>query len=421
MSKGYNHLCLEQRKLIEFLLNDNKNFSEIQKILKIDRTTISKEVKRNFTLKFHIKKTACLKYKDCSNTPCNFKRSCYVETPCPILSKPPYVCNACSKKWHCTFTKKYYFADEANNMYLKRVSESKKGVDIKEDQINDIEKIIVPLLKNKKQTINQLFNNHPDILFISKSTFYRYIDLGVLSLCNLDLPKKVKFKPRKNGKNVEEKRDRAIRINRTYNDFNNYIIKYPNSSIVEMDTVEGTKGGKVFLTLFFRKTSLMLIFLLENKTSNEVIKVFNYLKNELGIILFKKIFQVILTDNGNEFSKPLDIELDLNTGNKMCRVFYCDPYCSWQKPNIERNHEFIRIALPKNNDALLNSSFDNLTKEQVKLLENNINNVPRAKLNNETPYSLTVKMWPDLIYKLNIKYIKPDNVDLSDSYLKENL
>ena len=105
----------------------------------------------------------------------------------------------------------------------------------------------------------------------------------------------------------------------------------------------------------------------------------------------------------------------------MCRVFYCDPYCSWQKPNIERNHEFIRIALPKNNDALLNSSFDNLTKEQVKLLENNINNVPRAKLNNETPYSLTVKMWPDLIYKLNIKYIKPDNVDLSDSYLKENL
>ena len=138
MTKVYSHLRLEQRKLIEFLLNDNKNFSEIQKILKIDRTTISKEVKRNFTLKFHIKKTACLKYKDCPNTPCNFKKYCYVETPCPNLSKPPYVCNACSKKWHCTFTKKYYFADEANNMYLKRISESKKGVDIKEEQINDI-------------------------------------------------------------------------------------------------------------------------------------------------------------------------------------------------------------------------------------------------------------------------------------------
>lgn len=83
-----------------------------------------------------------------------------------------------------------------------------------------------------------------------------------------------------------------------------------------MDTVEGIKGGKCFLTLFIRKTSLLLIFLLDKKTIEEVNKVFIYLRKNLGIELYKKIFQVILTDNGSEFLNPIVFERDLETGKK---------------------------------------------------------------------------------------------------------
>jgi len=48
-------------------------------------------------------------------------------------------------------------------------------------------------MKFKKQNVNQVYINHSDILYFSKSTFYRYVDIGVLSLTNADLPKKIKY------------------------------------------------------------------------------------------------------------------------------------------------------------------------------------------------------------------------------------
>ena len=107
-------------------------------------------------------------------------------------------------------------------------------------------------------------------------------------------------------------------MNRKYNkefdffdDFKDFIAINSEASIVEMDTVIGTsggKGGKCFLTMFFRKTNLMLIFLLPYKKREFVNKTFDYLKNLLGKELFKKLFEIILTDNGTEFSDPEYIE-----------------------------------------------------------------------------------------------------------------
>lgn len=74
---------------------------------------------------------------------------------------------------------------------------------------------------------------------------------------------------------------------------------------------------------------------------------------------------------------------------------------------MEKNHEYIRYVLPKR------ISFKNLTKEQVKKLEDNINNIPREILGNKTPYELTKKLYSNLIKKLNAKYIKPDDVTLN--------
>lgn len=173
-----------------------------------------------------------------------------------------------------------------------------------------------------------------------------------------------------------------------------------------MDTVEGTKGGKVFLTLYFRKHNLMLIFLLESKTTDEVNKTFDYLKNKLGKTLFKRLFRIILTDNGSEFFIPDSIER-IN-GKKVINLFYCDPCCSWQKGGIEKNHEYIRYVLPKG------STFNYLTNDDINLLVNHINSTPRGILHNKTPYnSFKDEFGIDILNLLNIDFIKPNDVNHS--------
>ena len=180
-----------------------------------------------------------------------------------------------------------------------------------------------------------------------------------------------------------------------------------------MDTVEGIKGGKVFLTLLIRQSKLMLIYLMENKTMECVEKAFQEIKKKLGNERFKRIFEVILTDNGSEFFNPMSIEKDEETNEIISHVFYCDPGASWQKGALEKNHEYIRYVLPKG------SSFDELTQEKINILMSNINSTSRDTLNGKTPYDATLLILEeDVLEKLGVKKIKADEVNLSPKLLK---
>ncbi|MDO4963841.1 MAG: IS30 family transposase [bacterium] len=396
---NYNHLNKEQRNNIEYLINLNKTFTYISKSINVDRTTISKEIKRNRLIKSNF-------YDPFDKNGINSAIS-----KCDKLLKPPYVCNSCPNKKYCTKHKLYYNAKYAQENSDNILVQSRSGVDISPNIIDEIENTIVPLIKNKNQSINQVYSNHSDVLYFSKTTFYKYVNLGILSLSNLDLPKKVKYKKRRNKVNTNYKRNIALLKNRTYEDYLDFIIKHPKMNVCEMDTVEGIKGQKVFLTILIKDTKFMFIRLLDNKNTKCVNKEIDKLKELLGIKLFSKVFRIILTDNGSEFFDPTHIEIDYNTGNKTCNVFYCKPYSSYQKPNIERNHEYIRRVFPKG------YSLNNLTDIQVQKLETTINNIPRDKFKGKTPYELTKEKYPLLIEKLNYKHIDPDDVTLT----KENI
>lgn len=391
----YNHLFKEQRNTIEYLINLNKSFTYIANAINVDRTTISKEIKRNRFIK--------------SNFYDSFDNKGILSTisKCDILKKPPYVCNSCSNKKYCTNHKLYYNAKLAQQNYEKKLVESRSGVDINPDTIEEIENSIVPLIKDKKQSVNQVYINHSDILYFCKSTFYRYVDFGIFSLSNLDLPKKVKYKKRKSKIDSDYKRKLAILKGRTYEEFLTFVSEHKIMNICEMDTVEGTKGGKVFLTLLIKDTKFMFIRLLDKKNIFSVNKEIDTLKKNLGIKLFSKVFRIVLTDNGNEFLDPLHIEIDYKTGNKTCNVFYCHPYSSFEKASLEHNHEYIRRVFPKS------TTFNNLTKKEVQRLEIIINNIPREKLKGKTPYEATKEKYPLLIEKLNYQYIVPDDVSLT--------
>ncbi len=206
---------------------------------------------------------------------------------------------------------------------------------------------------------------------LDEKTIYNYVDQGLLSTRNIDLPRKVRYRPRKR-KTGNCKVDKRCRIGRTFEDYREFLMGNPDTGVVEMDTLEGTKGGKVLLTLQFTISQLMLAFLRDSNTSRSVIDVFNMLGEILGHETFRHLFPVLLTDNGSEFSNPIKIEFD-ESGNRRTRIFYCDPYSPYQKPRVENNHEFIRRIILKG------KSLDDFTQEAINLMMNHINSYGRRK------------------------------------------
>ena len=403
---NYKQLNKEQRNTIEQLINKGETFTYIGNVIKVDRTTIAKEIKRNRIIRSSY-------FSIYSDTGIN-----RAIKGCDKLSKPPYCCNNCKSKNYCSKYHLYYNATVAQKHYEESLSESRKGIDITNEEIEIINKNIVPLIKNKRQSVNQVYINHPDILYFSKTTFYKYVNEGIILLSNMDLPRKVRYKKRKKKKNKTNKRDNLILKGRTSEDYIIRIDKEKKLNIWQLDTVIGLiSDTKCLMTFLFVETNFMIIRLLEKKDVQNVDLEFTNIKCSLGDELYKETIDIVLTDNGTEFYDPIHIEYNLDTGEKLCSVYYCHPNSPEEKPELEKNHEYIRYVLPKK------TSFKNLTKEDVKRLEDNINNIPRDILGGKTPYELTKEKFPQLIEKLNSKYITPDDVTLnpkdiitSDSY-----
>ena len=229
---------------------------------------------------------------------------------------------------------------------------------------------------------------------------------------NIDLRRKVKYRKRKKPTEASAK-DRSYRIDHNYDDFRKRIEKDPNANVVEMDCVEGSKPGrKVLLTMTFRRTNLVLIFLLSSQTQEEVVRVFNLLEERLGKELFRKLFEIILTDGGSEFAGRAELETSSDKSQRTT-VYYCDPYSFWQKGCCEKNHEYIRYVRKKG------SSFDDLEQSDIDLLANHINSTKRDSLNGHSPFELSQLLLDDrLLTVMNYKAIAPDDVMLTPELLK---
>lgn len=412
------HLTYEERNFIEIGLNNGRNFTHIANDLNKSRTTIMREVQRHKFRKnpggFNNTKNLCKNRHECKKFDCTKKEKCYEEEICLKLTGAPYVCNGCEQKNKCRKIKYYYYSKFANDEYSEKLRVARYGINLSKEEAYDIDTLITPLIKEKHQSISHIYANHPDEISFSRATMYNYVDLGVFSFRNIDLPRKVKYKKRKENEKQRKRRETAIRKGRTYEDFKEYLGKHAECSIVEMDTVEGVKGGKVFLTLLFRQSKFMLIYLMDNKTTECVEETFKNIKEKVGIETFKKVFEVILTDNGSEFFNPMSIEKDEKTEQIISHVFYCNPRSSWQKGAIEKNHEYIRYVLPKG------CSFDELTQEKANILMSNINSTSRDSLNGKTPYeAVLMTLKEEIVNKLGTNKIIADEVKLSPNLLKE--
>ena len=174
---------------------------------------------------------------------------------------------------------------------------SREGINQSPENVQELDDLISPLLK-KGQSIAHVLANHSDDINCSHSTIYRYVNDGVITARNGDLPRKVRYKPRKTDNTYKlTKEEKLAVLSRSYERFKRYMEEHPDTDVVEMDTVVGPVGTKkVLLTLLFRSCNLMLAILLKEKTQREVIIALNNLCEQLGIELFKQLFPVLLTD-----------------------------------------------------------------------------------------------------------------------------
>ena len=414
------HLSLDERFDIENSLCKGLSFKEISRNVGKNCTTISREIRNHYIVKntggvgrrFNncMSRTTCQnRGKNCNLTNCTkFK-----EQKCNLLDKPPYVCNGCKHKNQCTLTKHFYDAIYANNEYMSTLSEVRSGVMICQEEIDNLNNILTPLICDQNQSIHQALLNNKNKIMFSDKTIYKYVDLGILKVRNIDLPRKVRFRQRIKTTKIY-KVDKHCLENRTYEDFEKYIQENPDTPVVEMDTVEGKKGGKVLLTIHFVNCSFMLAFIRANNDAQSVIDVFNSLQQILGVDKFKELFVVILTDNGSEFSNPIEIEFDLNTGEKRTQIFYCHPSSPYEKGSCEVNHQLLRRVLAKG------TSFDELSQFDINLIMSHINSYKRKKLNNVSPITMFSTIYgKDTTEKLGIQEIEPNKVSLSKNILKK--
>jgi len=376
---GGKHLTLDDRQEIMECLDKGVTFKDIARRIGKDPRTVSREVKRHLAVQpLSVSRTKA------DGTPVN-------ERPCPLLLKAPFVCNSCQKRrGNCAFQKQLYFAKNAHSEYETLLRESREGIPLGKEEFWESDKIIADGIK-KGQHLYHIMETH-DVSF-SKSTAYRHLKRGYLSVSQTDFPRVVKFKARKQRR--PDSVPKAIREGRTYADFLAHTQQRGITSWVEMDTVIGRIGGKVIMTFDFTLCNFMFGLLLDNKTAAETAEKIRALKARLrdGKVRFGDVLPLLLTDNGGEFSNIFAFTHDPN-GEHEADLFFCDPYRSCQKPKVEKNHTLFRDIVPKG------ESFDYFTQETVNLIFSHVNSTKRKSLNGKTPFEVFSFMFSENIAAL---------------------
>ena len=395
--QDYQHLTLEQRIEIQECLSHGMTFKDIAKRIGKNQTTVSREIKRHLVVRAS---TVTRTTKD--GTP--------LHDPCPLLLKPPFVCNPC-KRYHraCAFDKYVYCANIAHKAYESELRTSREGIPLNKETFYENDRIITSGIRTG-QHLYHILQTHD--LGVSVSTVYRHLKKGYLSVSAVELPRVVKFKQRAHA--YASYVPKASKVGRTHADFLLFKEQAGCPAWVEMDTVIGRIGGKTILTFDFTFCNFMIGLLLPDKSAASVSSAILALKKRLADhnLSFGTVFPVLLTDNGGEFSNIAAIENDLQ-GNKETFLFFCDPLQSSQKPHVEKNHTIFRDIVPQG------TSFDDFTQDTVNLIFSHVNSVKRKLLNGRSPWELFAFTYGDnLPALLNIEKIPADYVIQSPLLLK---
>jgi IS30 family transposase len=218
---------------------------------------------------------------------------------------------------------------------------------------------------------------------ICTKTLYNYIDAGIFyGISHKDLWEKRKHKKRsyKTIVRVTTRNRRAQSIEERPERVNNRS-EYGNW---EGDTVKGCRGSKAaLLTLTERKTRQQIIIKISQATHEAVQSALDRLETKLGS-QFRVKFKSITFDNGSEFLNWESLEASaLKEGDKRTTIYFAHSYSSWERGTNENHNRMIRRFVYKGLDI------GGFGDEEIKKIENWMNNYPRRILGYNTPNQAT--------------------------------
>ena len=374
--KKWKHINFEQRKAIASGISHKMKVKDIGELLDLDPTGISREVKRNRIMVEPIKANSDI---------------------CPNLNRWPYVCTNCKKRYNdCPFNKFIYNAKEAQKNADYNLKVSRRGLDISSSEFKKIDSIIKKGVDNNK-SIYQIKIENNDIIDKSITTLYRYINKGYLTTSRLDLPYAVKYKKRKHNKKYDYSNNNKIdRTGHTYIDYLAFKHNNPGVYVWQLDFLGAIKtDSKNILSFILPDLQFTLLDIINNPNSNKVVEYFDELEEKIGTEAFIELIPVILTDRDPCFNDIIGICFSKITGEERCKLFFCDPYVSNQKPNVENINKQLRLFFPKK------SSIDKYSKNDIKQINYTLLNKPLKSLDSYTSKEAFIKVFgEDLFNKL---------------------
>jgi len=304
----------------------------------------------------------------------------------------------------------FYRPTVADSLASNLKSQSRSGIILTTEELLALDALVSPLLKDNKHSVEVICSTLKDQIPVSPQTLRRYLEGGHTKAIRLDLISAPKRKVRK--KRIVHA-TRHPDDGRSYTDF----LELPEivqANCWEIDTFFGSKRDRsCLLTMVNRQSLLFLAFKISACDAESVIGIFDWLEilcRDAGCS-FEEVFEILLTDNGSEFSDAKGIETSHFEETKRCSLYYCDPYSSWQKPHIEGRHTLARRIIPKG------TSLTSIGHDKVALMVSHINSYPSIKREGYTPYELSLKtIGKDLLTELGI-----DKVPYREVRLKRDL
>ena len=370
--KKWKHINFEQRKTIASAIAHKMKVKDIGELLELDPTGISREVKRNRIIVEPIKQ---------------------INDICPSLKRWPHVCTGCKKRYQeCPYNKFIYNAKNAQKLADYNLKASRRGLDITSDDFKRLDNIIKTGVDNNK-SIYQIKIENNNVIDKSVTTLYRYINKGYLTTSRMDLPYAVKYKKRKHNKKYDYSNNKIDRTGHTYIDYLAFIHKHPGIYVWQLDFLGSIKtDSKSILSLILPILQFTLIDIINKPDSKKVVEFFDKLEEKIGIDNFKQLIPAILTDRDPCFSDIDGICFSKITGEERCKLFFCDPYVSNQKPNVENMNKQLRLFFPKK------TSIDKYSKKDIKQINYTLLNKPLKSLDSYTPKDAFIEVFDENLF-----------------------
>ena len=319
--KKYKRLSFQERVIIETLLGENKTKSFISERLKRSRSTITREINK-------------------------------------WVQKPGDTYKAELAHW-------YAEDDYLNKRNLDKIGTYKK-----------LKFYVYKGLLNEwspEQISGRIKDDYPNdpIMSISHEAIYIHIYSHPQARLNRKLIALLPYhKSRRRKVDRSKKRKTRIKDQTSIDQRPKHIETRKEIGHWEGDLMIGVGHKSAIGTLVERKARFTYIIKLKNRRSTTVVSGFSKKLNNLESI-FKK---TMTYDNGMEMANHKTL-----TEKTGMQVYFAHPYSSWERGTNENTNGLIRRYFPKGTD------FNNVTEEQLKIVQDKLNNRPRKVLGFKTP------------------------------------